>query len=476
MAGSGDYGDRDATGLAAAIRAGGISEAEALDAALARMRAVQPELNAVTFDMEDFARAELAAGPADGPFRGVPFMLKDLHVLYDGAPTHNGCAFYKDYVADHDSEIVARFRKAGLVTIAKTNTPEFGMCASTEAVSHGAAPNPWDLSRSGGGSSGGSATAVAAGVVPIAHATDGGGSIRIPASCCGLVGLKPTRGRNPTGPDALDSLHAVGHVVSRTVRDTALALDCVHGPEFGAPTPPLADPGSYVEAIRRPPERLRIALCKRVSARAPLDPACAEAADNAARILEGLGHIVEEADPGFDLDFVAEFWRNNASVGAHVVLSRREAALGRALTERDVEPVTWEAYRRGGGIPAADLSKGVQEVHLMGRRAAEFHRTYDLVLSPTLAQRPPKLGHLSMTTDDVEGYWDRLFGFIPFTPPQNLTGQPAISLPLHWSADGLPVGVQFAAPFGDEATLLRLAAQLEEAAPWAGRRPPVHAG
>jgi amidase len=476
MAGFKEYGDHDAVGLAALIRSGQVSETEVLDEALARMRAVQPQLNAVTHEMEDAARAAIAAGLPDGPFRGVPFMLKDLHVLYEGSPTHNGSNFYKNFIADHDTEIVARYKNAGLVTIAKTNTPEFGMCASTEPVSHGPAPNPWDLSRTGGGSSGGSATAVAARVLPAAHATDGGGSIRIPASCCGLVGLKTTRGRNPTGPDALDSIQSVGHVVSRSVRDTAHLLDCTAGPEFGAPTPPLPDPGLYSAVLDRAPGRLRVAVSKRVMPGDKLDPACSVAVDKTVRLLDSLGHHVVEADPGLDLDFIARFWRMNASVGAHVTLSRREAALGRKLTENDVETVTWTAYQAGGRITAAELSAGIQEVHLMGRRLAEFHRDHDVFLTPTLAQRPVKLGHLSMMVDDVDAYWDRLFRFIPFTPQQNLSGQPAISLPLHWSEDGLPIGVQFAARFGDEETLLRLARQIEQAAPWADRVPPVSAG
>lgn len=476
MVGFKEYGDHDAVGLAALIRAGEVSEAEVLDEALERMRAVQPQLNAITHDMESHARAALDAGLPGGPFKGVPFMLKDLHVLYEGAPTHNGSNFYKDFVAGHDTEIVARYRKAGLVTIAKTNTPEFGMCASTEPVSHGPAPNPWDLTRTGGGSSGGSATAVAARVLPAAHATDGGGSIRIPASCCGLVGLKTTRGRNPTGPDALDSIQSVGHVVSRSVRDTAHLLDCTAGSEFGAPTPPLADTGPFADELGKAPGKLRIAVSKRVMPGDTLDSACVDAVDKTAKLLESLGHVVEEADPGLDLDFIAGFWRMNASVGAHLTLSRREALLGRKLTEADVEAVTWAAYHAGGKVSAVELSAGIQEVHLMGRRLAEFHETHDLLLTPTLAQRPVKLGHLSMMVDDVDAYWDRLFRFIPFTPQQNLSGQPAISLPLHWSEDGLPIGVQLAGRFGDEATLLRVAAQLEEAAPWADRIPPVHAG
>ena len=476
MSGFDEYGKHDAVSLAALVNSGETNETELLDEALSRMRAIQPKLNAITYDMEPFARAAIAAGLPDGPFRGVPFMLKDLHVLYKDAPTHNGSKFYNDFVADHDTEIVVRYKQAGLLTIAKTNTPEFGLCASTEPICHGAAPNPWDLTRSAGGSSGGSASAVAAGVLPMAHATDGGGSIRIPAACCGLVGLKTTRGRNPTGPDVLDSIQSVGHVVSRTVRDTAHALDATAGPEFGTPNPPIAETGPFAAEVGRDPGNLRIAISKRVVAGDTLDPACADGVDAVARQLEALGHIVEEADPDIDLGFIAEFWRMNAAVGVHVTLARREAQVGRRLTPDDVEPITFAAYEQGAQTSAVDLFKGIQEVHFMGRRLAEFHKTYDLLLTPTLALRPVDLGYIPMTDTDIDGYWDRLFRYIPFTPQQNLSGQPAISLPLAMSDDGLPIGIQFAARFGDEATLLRIARQLERAMPWSDRRPPVYSG
>ena len=476
MSGFEEYGKHDAVSLAALVNSGEISETELLDESLSRMRAIQPKLNAITCDMEPFARAEIAAGVPDGPFRGVPFMLKDLFTLYKDAPTHNGSKFYSNFVADHDTEIVARYKQAGLLIIAKTNTPEFGLSASTEPVSHGAAPNPWDLTRSAGGSSGGSASAVAAGVLPMAHASDGGGSISIPAACCGLVGLKTTRGRNPIGPDVLDSLVGVGHVVSRTVRDTAHALDATAGPEFGTPNPPLAETGPFTAEVGRDPGTLRIAISKRVVAGDTLDPACVDGVDEVACQLEALGHVVEEANPDIDLGFIAEFWRMDVAVKAYAMLTGREAQLSRKLTADDVEPITFAAYEQGARTSAVDLFKGIQEVHLMGRRLAEFHKTYDLLLTPTLARRPVELGYIPMTDTDIDGYWDRLFRYIPFTPQQNLSGQPAISLPLAMSDDGLPIGIQFAARFGDEATLLRIAGQLEQAMPWSDRRPPVYSG
>ncbi len=475
-AGFNEYSDYDAVGLAELIRAGEVTAAEVLEAALARMRAMQPELNAVVHEMSDEALRCLAAGLPDGRFTGVPFMLKDLHILYAGQPTRNGSRFYADFVADHDSEIVARYKAAGLVTIAKTNTPEFGLCASTESVADGPAPNPWDLTRSGGGSSGGSATAVAAGVLPAAHATDGGGSIRIPASCCGLVGLKPTRARNPVGPDVGENLIGVGHVVSRSVRDSAHMLDAVAGPELGAPHWPAPAGPTFAAEVGVDPGRLKVAVSKRVRADATLDPACAAAVDGAAALLAELGHAVEEADPPVDLDWIAAVWRRFSGVNARATLARREAALGRAAGRDELEPITRLSAEEGQRLAAPDFLRAVQDIHAFGRRMAIFHRDYDILLTPTLGARPVPLGHLAMTTEDIDGYYDRLFRLIPFTPVQNLSGQPAITLPLHWSDDGLPVGVQLAARFGDEATLIRLAGQLEEARPWSDRRPPVHAG
>lgn len=473
MSGFSEYSQYDAVGLAELIRKGDVTADEVLEVALTRMRQVQPELNAVVHEMESEARQALEQGVPDGPFAGVPFMLKDLNILYAGVPTRNGSRFYVDFVPDHDSELVVRYKRAGLVTIAKTNTPEFGLCASTEPVLHGPAPNPWNTSRSGGGSSGGSATAVAAGVLPAAHATDGGGSIRIPASCCGLVGLKTTRGRTPVGPDLGESLNSVGHVVCRTVRDAAHLLDATAGPELGSPnwTPTAERP--FAEAVGADPGRLRIAVSKRIRSDDVLDPACGDGVDATAALLADLGHSVEEADPDIDLDWIAEVWRQIAGVNARTNLARREAALGRPASGDELEPITRLSAEEGRRVGAPDYLRTIQEIHAFGRRLAQFHQNYDILLTPTLAERPVALGVLAMTTEDIDGYYDRLFRYISFTPQQNLSGQPAITLPLHWSDDGLPVGMQLAARFGEEAVLLSLAGQLEEARPWRHRRPPV---
>ncbi|MDP6708550.1 MAG: amidase family protein [Alphaproteobacteria bacterium] len=476
MAAFKDYGNYDAVGLAELIRGGEVTIEEVLETALTRMRALQPELNAVVTEMETEARQAIADGLPDGPFKGVPFMLKDLNCLYAGVPMQNGSRFFADFVPDHDGEIVIRQKRAGLVSIAKTNTPEFGLCASTEPVAHGAAPNPWNLERSGGGSSGGSATAVAAGIVPAAHATDGGGSIRIPASCCGLVGLKPTRGRTPVGPDLGESLNSVGHVVCHTVRDTAHLLDAIAGPELGAPngSPPMTAP--FADAVGADPGRLKVAVSTEVHAGSTLDPACTEAVEQTAALLAELGHEVEEAAPPVDLDWIAEVWRLIAGVNAAANLDRYQAASGRDPGPDDLEPISRLSAEEGRRVSGPDYLRTIQDIHAFGRRMAHFHEDWDILLTPTLAERPVPLGALVMTTEDIDDYYDRLFRFIAFTPQQNLTGQPAITLPLHMSDDGLPVGVQLATRFGEESLLIRLASQLEAARPWADRRPPVHAG
>jgi Asp-tRNA(Asn)/Glu-tRNA(Gln) amidotransferase A subunit family amidase len=475
MAAFKEYSQYDAVGLAALIRAGEVSAEEVLEASLVRMRRVEPQLNAIVHDMEAEARRTIAEGIPDGPFAGVPFMLKDLGLLYSGVPTRFGSRFFDDFVPDHDSELVIRHKRAGLVIQAKTNTPEFGLCASTEPVLHGPAPNPWDLSRSCGGSSGGSASMVAAGVLPAAHATDGGGSIRIPAACCGLVGLKPTRGRVPLGPDILESLFSVGHVVSRTVRDSAHFLDATAGQELGAPYAAPVGGGPFAEAVDKDPGRLRIAVSIRVRDDQQLDPACADAVEASAKLLSELGHDVEAADPDIDLEWLADVWRRFSGVNVLVNLRRREAVVGRAAREDELEAITRLNAEEGARVAAPDYLAMLQEIHAFGRKMAQFHERYDILLTPTLAREPVPLGELVMTTDDIDAYYDRLFRYISFTPQQNTSGQPAITLPLHWSTDGLPIGVQFAARFGEEAMLLSLAAQLEQACPWIDRRPPVWA-
>ena len=470
-----EFASIDGLGLAELVRGRHVSPSELLDAAVSQVEARNPELNAVVTKLYDHARFAIAAGLPDGPFTGVPYLLKDLGAHVSGAVTSFGTTLFKDFVVDHDSEITARLRRAGLVIFGKTNTPEMGLAASTEPRLFGPTRNPWKPSHSSGGSSGGSAAAVAAGMVPMAHATDGGGSIRIPASCCGLFGLKPTRARNPMGPDAGEGWGgaSVGHAVTRTVRDSAALLDATSGPDIGDPywAPPPARP--FLEEVGRDPGRLRIAITTRPWNGQPVDAECAEAAVAAARLCERLGHHVDEATPDVDARALGDATLVIISANIRATLEARAAALGRELKPGDVERLTWARAVDGHTARAADYARSIGVVHRIGRVVARFFTRYDILLSPTMCQPPFPLGVLDLMTDDVERYTKAILGSIGFTSLFNSSGNPAMSVPLAWSRSGLPIGVQFAAPFGDEAMLFRLGAQLERAQPWSERRPPA---
>jgi len=469
-----EYEDYDALGLAALIRRREVRAEEVLEAAIERIEARNPRLNAVVHKTYEEVPRAARARVSNGPLAGVPYLLKDLYVLLAGAPTTNGSRLFADFVADHDSTITERLRAAGLVILGKTNTPEFGLNMSTEPALFGPTRNPWNMARSAGGSSGGSAAAVAAGVLPAAHATDGGGSIRIPAAHCGLFGLKPTRARNPAGPDVGEGWSglSVGHAVTRSVRDSAALLDATHGPAPGDPyhAPPPAR--TFLAEVGAEPGRLRIALMTGGRLGEPVDPECVRAAEEAAKLCQELGHAVEEGAPEYDAEAMRSAVRVIIAANVRNTLNLRGAVRGRPAEEREVEPVSWRFALEGGRIAAADYARAIQILHTTGRRLAAFFERYDLVLSPTLAQPPLPLGTTSMATDDHDRYFTDLFDRLPFTPLFNVSGHPAVSVPLGWTADGLPVGVQFGARFGDEATLLRIASQLERAKPWAGRRPP----
>ena len=470
-----EFASFDGLGLAELVRGRHVSPSELLDAAVSQVEARNPELNAVVTKLYDHARLAIAAGLPDGPFTGVPYLLKDLGAHVSGAVTSFGSTLFKDFVVDHDSEITARLRRAGLVIFGKTNTPEMGLAASTEPRLFGPTRNPWKPSHSSGGSSGGSAAAVAAGMVPMAHATDGGGSIRIPASCCGLFGLKPTRARNPMGPDAGEGWGgaSVGHAVTRTVRDSAALLDATSGPDIGDPywAPPPARP--FLEEVGRDPGRLRIAITTRPWNGQPVDAECAEAAVAAARLCERLGHHVDEATPDVDARALGDATLVIISANIRATLEARAAGLGRELKPGDVERLTWARAVDGHTARAADYARSIGVVHRIGRVVARFFTRYDILLSPTMCQPPFPLGVLDLMTDDVERYTKAILGSIGFTSLFNSSGNPAMSVPLAWSRSGLPIGVQFAAPFGDEAMLFRLGAQLERAQPWSERRPPA---
>jgi amidase len=467
-----DYDRYDGLGLAGLVQARQVSAGELLEAAVERVEQRNPAINAVINRMYDQAKAAIAAGLPSGPFTGVPYLLKDLGVYCAGAVTSAGSRFFCDAVADHDSEIVTRMKRAGLVIFGKTNTPELGLSSSTEPRLFGPTKNPWNCEMSAGGSSGGGAAAVAASMVPMAHATDGGGSIRIPASCCGLFGLKPTRARNPMGPDLGEGWNgaSVGHAITRSVRDSAALLDATCGPDIGDPYWAPPPRGSYLAEVGADPGRLRIAFTARAWNGQAVDAQCSAAVAAAAKLCESLGHHLEEATPAIDELARANAARIISSAHTRRALEARGEVLGRPPRAEDVETVTWETAEFGRLVPASDYARAVIAMHRTGRVVGQFFTRYDILLTPTMCVPPRALGVLSMMRDPDE-FREALLGTIAFTQPFNTAGNPAMSVPLHWSPEGLPVGVQFVGRFGDEATLFRLAAQLEVAQPWMDRRP-----
>jgi amidase len=478
---SGGPADLDACGQAELVRRGALAPSELVEAAIARIERLNPRLNAVIAPLFEQARAVAAAGPPPGPFRGVPFLLKDLGVEQAGTPYCMGNRALRDagFRSRADSALGARFRAAGLVTLGKTNTPEFGSATTTQPEAFGPTRNPWDPERSSGGSSGGSAAAVAAGLVPMAHANDGGGSIRIPASFCGLVGLKPTRGRVPV-PTRLDARIACDLVVCRTLRDAAAALDAVHGGEPGAPWPAAPPARAYREEVGAAPGRLRVGLLARpIGGLERVHPECRAAAEGAARLLEALGHRVEEAAP----EALHDAERGARTLPIAVAELRAQLAiygeetLGRALEAEEIEPLS--RALRLPGLPAVTAEQYLValewEQRWVGRVARWWREGFDLLLTPTVGEPPPRLAEMQPDEASFFAVAARFGAQCAYTQPFNLTGQPALSLPLHWTPEGLPVGVQLVADVGREDLLLRVGAQLEQARPWQGRRPAIHA-
>jgi amidase/6-aminohexanoate-cyclic-dimer hydrolase len=473
MSGFTDYDKHDGLGLADLVRRREVKPEELLDEAISRTEAVNPRINAVVLKHYDEARAQIARGLPEGPYKGVPFLLKDLHLLLDGTVTSFGSALFGNYRADHNSTLTERYLAAGLVIFGKTNSPEFGLAPTTEPSLYGPTRNPWNLAHSAGGSSGGAAAAVAAGIVPVANASDGGGSIRIPASACGLFGIKPTRGRTPMGPDRGEGWGgmSISHVVSRSVRDSAAMLDATHGPAAGDPyaAPPPARP--FLQEVGANPGKLRIAFTTKRPDGSSCHPEVAAAVEKTARLLESLGHHVEEAAPVLDPEEISRHQSTLVSANIALTLRQRAAALGRDVAPHDVEHVTWLISEIAKLRSGTDYAEATLFIHQLGRKFAGFLSAHDIHLTPTLALPPLALGTIDMTSPDIPTYLRVTAEYMCGNGLANMTGQPSMSMPLHRDSGGLPLGMMFTARFGDEATLFRLASQIEAAQPWADLRP-----
>ena len=467
----------DATAQARLVKRKEIKPIELVDAAIERVERLNPKVNAVINPMYEQARSEAVGKLPNGPFMGVPFVLKDLIACCAGVRMLEGSKFLRGFIPVHDSELVRRQKRAGLIIIGKTNTPEFGLGVTTEPRLFGPTRNPWDLNRTTGGSSGGSAAAVASGMVPMAHGNDGGGSIRIPSSCCGLFGLKPSRGRNPLGPEYGDFLSGtvVEHALTCSVRDSAALLDATSGPDPGDPycaPPPVR---RFLSEVGADPGRLNIAFTTKLITASPLHADCRKAVLDAAKLCSSLGHEVVEAVPPIQGELYTLALGTIWTSGCTWTIDRWARILNREPAADQFEPATAMLYEMGKQHSASAYLGALEAAQIIARDMAKFLSTYDLLLTPTLNEPPAPLGYFAPVPENPLQGWFRSGDFSAFTTICNLTGQPAMSVPLFWNEVGLPIGIQFMGRFGDEATLFRLAAQLEEARPWAGHRPPVSA-
>lgn len=464
----------DALGLAELVRRGEVSPLELLEAAIGRCEAVDARLNAVTLRHDAWAREQAAAVDRTAPFAGVPFLLKDLGVGLAGTVTTAGSRFFADARAAVDSEIVRRYRQAGLVIFGKTASPELGLTGTTESVLHGATRNPWNPERTTGGSSGGAAAVVAARVIPIAHASDGGGSIRTPASCCGVFGLKPSRGRMPLGPLRFEGWNGltIQHAVSMTVRDNAALLDATAGAEPGSPYVAPTPVRSFLEETRIAPGRLRIGLVSTPPSGAPVDPEVLAALDEVAEWLARLGHEVESTRFPIDHAATNQGMIDTLMVSTRKALEDRAREVGRAVTAADVELVTWAFHQGAATVGGIAYARAREAFDRAGYDMAKLHERFDVILTPTLAKPPVEIGTLSLSPKTLEVFVSNITAFGPFTALYNMTGQPAMSVPLARTREGLPIGMMFAAAYGQEGLLYRLASQLEAARPWRSQRAP----
>ncbi len=471
----GDLGARDATELAGMVASGQVTPTELLEAALAAVEARNPAINAVVLVQEAAARRAIAEGLPRGPFRGVPFLLKDLGCEAVDFPGHNGSRLLANTTYARDSAIWQRIRATGVVNFGRTTSPEGGVGTVTEAAVYGSPTrNPWNLDHTSGGSSGGAGAAVAAGIVAFAHGSDGGGSVRIPASSCGLFGFKSTRARLPDGPYSGEGWAgmAIDGFLTRSVRDTAIMLDACEGPDLGAPyvAPPLAH--GHAAAVSRPPRRLRIALCDTTFTGEAIDPEVAQAVRDTAKLLESLGHHVEPGRPSADVEMMMRAWTDIVGVGT--ALSIQKALNGRDLTPDLVEGIGRSACAYAASLPPTRYLEAVGEIHSFGRQMASYFASGpDILLSATLAEPPARVGRYHHNRNDYVNYRvgpGGIFSYSPFCAVFNASGQPAASLPLAQSASGLPIGIHLAAPYGNDEELIALCAEIESAAPWTARR------
>jgi amidase len=488
-----DYDRHDATGLAELVRTRQVHPLELFEAAARRIEALNPRLNAVVYPDLDRAREAAAREPREGAFAGVPFLVKDLGAAVAGLPYTMSSRSRAGYVAQADNEIVTRHRGAGLIILGKTNTPEFGLAAVTEPEMHGPTRNPWDTTRTPGGSSGGSAAAVASGMVPMAHGNDGGGSIRMPASHCGLFGLKPTRGRSTWGPDYMECWLGLSeqHGITRSVRDSARLLDAAHGAPAGSAYRAAPPSRPFADEVGAPPGRLRVAYCTGgLLDERPLDPECVAAVEETARLCAELGHEVTEARPPLDIPVIVDAFVTSAGAEGAFEIAESRRLTGRKVRPGDVELITWIIGVIGRKRSAADLDRAFDVMRHTGRVMAGFLERYDVLLTSTVALPSWPIGDTDLPASQRAVL--HMVGRLPLSPilnavikqlaadilrpmPNthvcNLTGQPAMSMPLHWTPAGLPVGVQFIGRLEEEGLLFRLAAQLEAARPWWDRRP-----
>jgi amidase len=467
------YAESDALGLAALVRKGELTPIELVEIAVVAIEKVNPQLNAVINKLYDMGRAAAQDVNPNAPFAGVPYLLKELRTRWKDAPVTGSSSYLKNVRADLDTEVVRRIKAAGFLLVGKSNAPENGWSLSTEPKLYGATFNPWRKGITAGGSSGGAASAVASGMVPLAEATDAAGSIRVPASCCGVVGLKPTRGRLTASP-AGDVWHGCAYAFcnTRTVRDTAAYLDAVAGGLPGDPYTPPIPQESWSELVRREPKKLRIAFSIAPPDQGPVDPDVAIAVQRTVSALGKLGHDIEQHDLIFDAPRAWEIYTRMGSVQTALFFDSMQPIVGRPVTANDVEPVTWATISRGRSIAATRHLADVDSVRQFGRSIAADLAPYDVFITPTLTQRPRPLGYYDMSETDLDRFNALWFDAV-FTYPFNASGQPAISLPLHWSPEGDPIGVQLVGRFGDEATVLALSSVLESEMPWRDRKPSI---